>query len=495
MLLRHQPRIAKSVFKSLAELKEAKAEPLAEVSEACRARVRRSAQPLYNVVSVELGNTTTKCIVTSTNLRLGQTYLVSKEARLTRTVRKPRPGEKVFGKTIWGVELTEGSVAKLVRDTLLAAVGSAKADLKNDVHFVVRSTGVTSALATPEEVDVMIKALAKGCMLAGVPPGKMVAALTKSALPDSVREFSNLDKVPFIGAVTGVIPPRSRGLIMGNEMEAELSTAGIKVAAKWVGVDYRHPLVSFDFGTTLKGRAVNDKLPYADTVGSITGLGGAIFDAMSRATGFESALELYEKSPPTYKHVNWHVAEKDAEEAMGLIKVVEVPEKAARFGTVPVNPKLAKESNVVLVGVDVGDNGSDLPKLSEFGDRAYGGRGLDHLAAVMDCLAGKIVFNVLSIFRERGILNEKFSIGVTGRAGVTGFKPHCIMRSVKRIGLIKGKLEERVVFAEDGLAMGAAVMARCMHNLGTPQTPLGGNRGMSCILNLRIKYHGRKFSG
>ena len=280
---RYHPRIAKSEYKSFVELKEGTGRPRIDYMLGFKQVAEEYKPPiLYNVASVELGNTTTKCIITSTDLKRGKTFLVTKIVKLTRKVRKPKIGEVVFGKTIWGVELTEQSVAEYVRDTVLEALKSAKMDIKSDLHFVVRSTGVTSALATPDEVDSMIKALAKGCLLAGVPPAKMVASPTKNGLPRELREFSYLDKVPFVGAITGIIPPRSKGEVMANEMEAELSTAGIKAAAKWVGVDYRHPLVSFDFGTTLKGRVVNDKLPYADTIGSITGLGGAIFDAMAR---------------------------------------------------------------------------------------------------------------------------------------------------------------------------------------------------------------------
>jgi hypothetical protein len=43
------------------------------------------------------------------------------------------------------------------------------------------------------------------------------------------------------------------------------------------------------------------------------------------------------------------------------------------------------------------------------------------------------------------------------------------------------------VFVEDGLAMGAAVAARCMNSLGTPKNPIGGRKGDKCIMNDRIK--------
>jgi len=80
----------------------------------------------FIVASVEVGNTTTKCILTATDLEKGTTYHVVKTVRMTRDVRQPKPGEKVFGKTLTGVELSRESVAELVKNTLQEAVKKAK---------------------------------------------------------------------------------------------------------------------------------------------------------------------------------------------------------------------------------------------------------------------------------------------------------------------------------------------------------------------------------
>jgi hypothetical protein len=48
--------------------------------------------------------------------------------------------------------------------------------------------------------------------------------------------------------------------------------------------------------------------------------------------------------------------------------------------------------------------------------------------------------------------------------------------------------EKNVVFVDDGLARGAAVMARCMNSMGTPKNPLGGLRQGRCILKQRMDY-------
>ena len=54
----------------------------------------------YTVASVELGNTTTKCILMSTNLETAEVFEIDKEVRMTRNVRDPKDGETVFGTTL-----------------------------------------------------------------------------------------------------------------------------------------------------------------------------------------------------------------------------------------------------------------------------------------------------------------------------------------------------------------------------------------------------------
>jgi hypothetical protein len=95
--------------------------------------------PFYTVASVELGNTTTKCILSATSLPTAEIFQIDKEVRFTREVRAPREGEKVFGHTIVGVDLTLESVSELVSDTLTTVLKRARIDIEEDLHFVVRS--------------------------------------------------------------------------------------------------------------------------------------------------------------------------------------------------------------------------------------------------------------------------------------------------------------------------------------------------------------------
>ncbi|WP_423791944.1 methanogenesis marker 14 protein [Methanocaldococcus indicus] len=441
--------------------------------------------PYYIVASVELGNTTTKSIITATNMDTGKTYIVSKYVRMTRDVRKPKKGEKIFGKTLWGVELSREAVAEMVRDVLLESLKKANLTI-DDLHFVVRSTGVTAGFASPEEVGEVIIALAQGCMLAGVPPQKMTPAMTKDQLPKPFDKYSFLDKIIFDGAVTGVLPPTGKEVV-ANEMEGELVTAGVKVGSKWTHVDFRNPCMSIDFGTTLAGRITNDELPYAKVIGNLCGLAGAIADAIARGSGKidEKTGAVLDLKPDG--KANEELAKEYAEKIHKYIDIRKVPEGVNRFGTVPVDVEAAKKAGTTLIGCDVGENGDKLYKLTELGKELVEKSNISTLLSCLDYVMSDVVYRLVELAYKKGLISDRTAVGVTGRAGITGKKPELILEKLEKLN-IWDKVEENVVFVEDGLALGASVMARCMNCLGTPKVPIGGNRGGPCILGLRMKW-------
>lgn len=454
----------------------------------------------FIVASVEVGNTTTKCILTATNLEDGKTRLINKTVTMTRDVRAPKPGEEIFGRTLSGVELTRQSIAELVRDTLLKAVDEANLDIKTDIHFVVRSTGVVAGFDAPEEVGEFIKALAEGCLLAGVPPNRMTPPMSVFNMHEKFRKYTKLEKVVFDGAVASVTPPKgATGVeIVANEMEGELATAGIKEGAKWVDVDFRNPCISMDFGTTLDGRIIGQELPYARTIGNFCGYAGAIPDALIKGTGKVdakkgTALEIAQNI--SLGKVSLMLKSKQikeySEKIQQYIRIEKVPSGFKRYGSVPVNPQAAEEIGVVLIGCDVGVNGSDMDKLMAIGAEINEKHGLNFLFAVIDDVMARVVQRLVKVAQEHGLVFENTAIGVTGRAGITGDKPKLILKYLEELG-INGKIDEHVVFVDDGLARGAAVMARCMNSLGTTFNPLGGRRGGKCILAQRVKLQSGK---
>jgi putative methanogenesis marker protein 14 len=452
--------------------------------------------PYFIVASIEVGNTTTKCILTATNMKDGRTRLLNKTVKMTRDVRKPKPNERIFGTTLSGVSLTRESIAELVRDTLIEAHEAVNLDIGTHLDFAVRSTGVVAGFSSPHEVGEFIKALADGCLLAGIPPKKMVPAMSIENIPLKFRDHTLIDKVIFTGAVGGVLPPvGSTGVeIVANEMEGELSTAGIKEGAKWAGVDYRNPVFSMDFGTTLKGRITNSDIPYAKTIANLCGYAGAIPDAVIKGTGlvdkrYGAALDLYSNNKEVMIWLSKSsVIKKYADAIHSRISIEIVPEDRDRYGSVPVDPRAAKEIGVTLIGCDVGVNGSLMPELTNTGAEIYSKHGLKTMFATLDLVSAMMVERLIKLGIDNDLITEKTSIGLTGRAAITGCKPYLILKAVEKLGIYK-EPGDRVVFVDDGLARGAAVMARCMNSMGVPGNPIGGIRGGGCVLNKRIEHY------
>jgi putative methanogenesis marker protein 14 len=477
-----KPVIAKSQFKKFESLK---ASPFS--AKTVGAGYNTKPDEYYIAGSVELGNTTTKCIISATNLNTSESYLLNKTVNMTRDIRPPKPKEEVFGKTVWGIELSKESVAEMVRDTVIESAKKAHIDIEKDLDFVVRSTGVTAGFATPEESGKLIIALANGCLDAGVAPRKMAPAMSIENFPERLKNYSLLENVMFDGAVVSVLPPPGEEVV-SNEMEGELVTAGIKLGAKWTDVDYRNPCVSIDFGSTLAGRIVNDDEPYAHTIGNFLGLAGVIADSLVRGTDKVdkkdgAAIDLYSKD--LLKKANWKAAKSNAQKVHKIIDIRKVPMDRDRFGTVPLKPEAAQKAGTCLIGCDVGENGDKLTDLISLGEEIYKNDGLSTLFATMDHVSAMIVKRLLDVAFEENVIVPGSVLGITGRAGITGKKPELILEYAK------DKFED-CVFVSDGLALGSAIMARCMNSMGTINVPIGGKQGGPCILGARMKLQRKK---
>ncbi|MDD1645512.1 MAG: methanogenesis marker 14 protein [Methanomicrobiales archaeon] len=457
-------------------------------------------KPYFLVASVEMGNTTTKCILTGTSLETGQAYLINKTVRMSRDVRKPKPGEEIFGETIDGTQITRQSVTELVREILLECHREVHLDIVNDLDFAVRSTGVVAEMESPDQVGDFVIALANGCLLAGVPPRKMTPPMSKENLPKKLQPFSFADKVVFVGAVAGVIPPMgSTGVEMvANEMEGELAMAGIKEGAKWTPVDFRNPCLTIDFGTTLDGRITSDvpadaENPFAKTIGNFCGLAGAIPDAIVRGSGLVDprtgcALDIFgdRSVASVFRGRQSDTVEDFVERCHKYIDIRIVPPDRKRFGRVPVCADVADASGVALIGCDTGENGSGVPELVEIGAEIYKNHGLDMMNEVVDRVCARMALRLVDVAVERKMVPPNSSIGFTGRAAISGMKPWYILDGITGRNLYDDP-NDHLVFVDDGLGRGAALMGRCMCSLGKPRNPLGGVRGGPCIMKRRMK--------
>ena len=441
----------------------------------------------FTVASVELGNTTTKAILVTTNLKTAEIFEIEKEVRMTRDVRPPHASEEIFGETVFGVPLTKESVSEMVSDILTSVLKKSNLSVEKDLHFVVRSTGVTAGFAKPQEVGAIVKALADGCLGAGIPPRKMTAAMTAENLPPGLRDFTWLKKVYFDGAIASSLPPANTEIV-ANEMEGELVTAGLKGAVKGTNIDFRNPVMTLDFGTTLAGRITDSGFPYAKTIGSFAGLAGAIPDAIIRGSGLAQSnvgCVLDIPSPKIVNHVE--IDSKDVSDAHDLITIERVPDSTSRYGTVPVNPKAANESNVVLIGVD-----ANLTKLEGFGKTFSEGYSVNYLHGLIDGIQAKVVERIMKVAESANLIFEDTSLGLTGRAITTGAKPEHIAKHLKTNSGDLWTNSHHIVFVEDGLAMGAAVAARCMNSMGTKRHPMGGRKGDKCIMAERMNLQTKK---
>jgi putative methanogenesis marker protein 14 len=319
-------------------------------------------------------------------------------------------------------------------------------------------------------------------------------------LPPKLRKYSFADRVVFVGAVAGVLPPMgSTGVEMvANEMEGELAMAGIKEGAKWTPVDFRNPCISIDFGTTLDGRitsdvARDDPNPFARTIGNFCGLAGAVPDAIVRGTGLVesrtgTALDIFGEHPVTgsFGGRKRPIVDDYVDRCHEHIDIRVVPPDRRRFGRVPVCADIADKSGVALIGCDVGENGSEIPALEEIGHEIHENYGLGVLNEVIDRVCARMALRLVDVAVDRGLVPPNSSIGFTGRAAISGRKPEYILEGITERQLYENPIDH-VVFVDDGLARGAALMARCMNSLGKPKEPLGGVRGGPCIMARRIK--------
>ena len=401
----------------------------------------------FVVASVEAGNTTTKCIITATDMRDGETEIVGKCIHLTKDIRKPTEDEEIFGKTVNGTPLTRKSLAELVTKTVAQALF--ENDLTTeDIHFVVRSTGIT---AEDARLEMIILALADGCLGAGFSPRKMTGYLHLSRIPDRLKPYSYLDKVHFDGAVAGVRPPAGLGKsIISNEMEGELAMAGLKEAAKHGKIEFRNPGIAIDMGTTLSGRISDCGEPYAKTVGNFCGYAGAIADALiQKIDSGKSIFEITATETENLKSDSEKSADIEAArlEIMKVVNIMKIPTGRACFGPFAVNSKAAEECGLVLFGCDVGENGSAFELLAEIGKKVYDSGGMIAVIRLADEMMSDIIVSLIKCIKDTDYLNNETVIGITGRAGITGKKRELTIQKLKRQNIIENP-EKQIIFAD-----------------------------------------------
>jgi len=429
----------------------------------------------YTVLSVELGNTTIKSIIVTTNIKTNQSFQINKLVYLTRDIRQPKESEQVFGHTIWNKSLSKEAIEESIRDIIITSLKQVNLTV-SDLDFVVRSTGVIAISNLANEVGLIIKALSDACLNAGIKPSQMTAPFSLNNIPEHIRKFSFFNNIKFDGSVVSVSPPQTTGLL-SNEMEGDLVTAGIKLASKSSSIEYRNPVVSIDMGTTLAGQVIDNSKPYANLLCNYVGLAGGISDIILRGCEIiqdkQSTIDVknYEKS----LQINNEEYHNNTIKLHESIDIMEVSPNIDNFGLVKVHSSNQNKNNVKIIGTKLNDEKKLLKTFKKIVDLSN----TQQVMLQIDYLYAYYIKRLLEKTKELNLITDDMTLGITGRAGTTGQKPYLINQYLND--------EFNIIFVEDGLSLGALMMARCMNSLGTPINPIGGSKKGYCIMQQRIQ--------
>ena len=429
----------------------------------------------YTVLSVELGNTTIKSIIVTTNIKTNQSFQINKLVYLTRDIRQPKESEQVFGHTIWNKSLSKEAIEESIRDIIITSLEQVNLTV-SDLDFVVRSTGVIAISNLANEVGLIIKALSDACLNAGIKPSQMTAPFSLNNIPEHIRKFSFFNNIKFDGSVVSVSPPQTTGLL-SNEMEGDLVTAGIKLASKSSSIEYRNPVVSIDMGTTLAGQVIDNSKPYANLLCNYVGLAGGISDIILRGCEIiqdkQSTIDVknYEKSI----EINNEEYHNNTIKLHESIDIMEVSPNIDNFGLVKVHSSNQNKNNVKIIGTKLNDEKKLLKTFKKIVDLSN----TQQVMLQIDYLYAYYIKRLLEKTKELNLITDDMTLGITGRAGTTGQKPYLINQYLND--------EFNIIFVEDGLSLGALMMARCMNSLGTPINPIGGSKKGYCIMQQRIQ--------
>ena len=430
----------------------------------------------YTVLSVELGNTTIKSIIVTTNIKTNQSYEINKVVYLTRDIRLPLDSEEVFGHTIWDKPLSKEAIEETIVKVILDSLNEVNMTV-DDLDFVVRSTGVIAISNLSKEGGLIIKALSDACLNAGIKPSQMTAPFSLKNIPSHVRNYSFFNTIEFDGSIVSVEPPKTTG-ILANEMEGELVTAGIKLASKNSSIDFRNPIISIDMGTTLAGQIVDDKKPYAKLLCNFVGLAGGISDILLRGCKIiednHSTIDIrdYEK----YDKLNLQEIREVTKKLHKYIDIMEVPPNISEFGLVTIHSSQINSSEVKIIGVKINDEKKFVQTFNSLVDISD----VKRVMIQIDDLYAYYIKRLIDETKKLDLITKDMTIGITGRAGTTGLKPKLIS------DYLKNEIND-ILFVDDGLALGALMMARCMNSLGTPTNPIGGSKHGFCIMQQRVK--------
>ena len=428
----------------------------------------------YTVLSVELGNTTIKSVIIATNIKTNKSYQLNKQVVLTRDIPLPEKSQEVFGHTIWGKPLSKKVIEDAVTNIISTSLNDVGLSVK-DLDFVVRSTGVVAISALSEKMSIIIKALSDGCLNAGIKPSQMTAPFSINNIPSHIRKFSFFNSIQFDGSIVSVLSPKTTGLV-SNEMESQLVTAGIKLASKSSTIDYRNPVISIDMGTTLAGQVTDNSKSYSNLLCNYVGLAGGISDIILRGCNIiednKSTIDL--KNTQNNTQFNEDLLHENTLKLHEFIDIMKVPSNLDEFGQVRIDLTIINNTNIEVIGSRINNS----TKLIHTFKKISNDYSSSEILLQIDDMYAYLIKRLIDVTDNLNLISPETTLGITGRAGITGYKPYFIEK------YLKDKFDD-IIFTQDGLALGALMMARCMNSLGSPINPIGGCRGSMCIMQQR----------
>lgn len=249
-------------------------------------------------------------------------------------------------------------------------------------------------------------------------------------------------------------------------------------------------------GTILDGR-ITEHVPhdrtdsYARTIGCFIGLGGAIADTLAKGTGkvheqFGKAHELIsdEMTPGFFSKKESALCRNYCDRIHDLIDVEIVPHHRKKFGQVPIDPQIADNEKITIIGTDCGEYFSHYQELLGIGKEIYQNHGKKIFQEVVDRVCARICLRLIDTAQSAGLISDASAIGFSGRDVMSGRKPEYVLEGIMERNLFANPYD-RLIYVSSALPRGASVMARCMGSLGNPKRPNGGCRGEGCILGRR----------
>lgn len=357
----------------------------------------------YTVLSVELGNTTIKSFIITTNLKTNKSYLINKCVKLTRNIRSPLAGEEVFGKTIWQKPLSKEAIVDSIYDIICECLSGAQLEV-DDLDFVVRSTGIVAVAELSDMMGVIIKALSDGCLKCGITPSQMKAPFKLDNIPQHIRRYSFFNTIEFDGSIVSVNPAYKA--LVSNQMESELVNAGIKLASKNSLVDFRNPVMSIDMGTTLAGCIVDSSTPYANTLCYFIGVAGAISDILLRGCEIinesDSAIDVDES---VYSIENYDEIGQNTQKIHEYITVDEVPPDVSEYGGVKVDRSEYNDSSIKVIGSKIDDE----KKLIETFNRCIKNYNNDEIMLQIDDINAYLIKRIVCKCKKLNLICQDMS--------------------------------------------------------------------------------------